>query len=60
MAANRLQRYAIFLSGYNYKIQFVKGTDNGNADALSRLSLEFPHNVNYSELDNYSINVITY
>ncbi|CAI6365252.1 unnamed protein product [Macrosiphum euphorbiae] len=59
MAANRLQRYAIFLSGYNYEIQFIKGTDNGNADALSRLSLEFPDNANNSELDNYSINLIT-
>jgi DNA uptake protein ComE-like DNA-binding protein len=59
LAANRLQRYAIFLSVYNYEIQFIKGTDNRNADALSRLSLEFPHNIKNSELDNYSINLIT-
>jgi len=59
IAANRLQRYPIFLSEYNYQIQFIKGTDNGNADALSRLSLEFPDNANNSELDIYSINLIT-
>ncbi|XP_008182760.1 uncharacterized protein K02A2.6-like [Acyrthosiphon pisum] len=39
MAAHRLQRYAIFLSGYSFTIQFIKGVDNGNADALSRLPL---------------------
>jgi len=49
----------IFLSGYNYEIQFIKGTNNSNADALSRLSLEFPYYANNSELDNYSINLIT-
>ncbi|XP_008178248.1 uncharacterized protein LOC103307755 [Acyrthosiphon pisum] len=40
MIANQLQQYAIFLSGYNYEIQFVKGIDNGNANALSRLPLD--------------------
>lgn len=37
MSAHRLQRYAIFLFGYTYKIEFIKGLENGNADALSRL-----------------------
>jgi len=60
MAASRLQRHAIFLSGYNYyEIQFVKGTDNGNADALSIHALEFPHNTKNSELDNPYIYLIT-
>lgn len=59
MIANRLQRYAIFLSGYNYEIQFVKGIDNGNADALSRLPLDITASSNILESDNYSINLIT-
>jgi len=37
MTAHRLQRYAVFLSSYSYKIEFIKGINNGNADALSRL-----------------------
>lgn len=40
LAANHLQRYATFLAGYNYEIQFIKGTDNGNADVLYRLPLK--------------------
>lgn len=35
MAANRLQRYALFLSAYNFKIEYIKG-DNNVADFLSR------------------------
>lgn len=36
MTAARLQRYAAFLSGFNYEIEFKKGTENVNADCLSR------------------------
>lgn len=39
MSANRLQRYALFLSSYNYKIEYVRSADN-SADYLSRASLE--------------------
>lgn len=35
ISANRLQRYAIFLSAYNYKIEFVNSANN-SADYLSR------------------------
>lgn len=38
-AASRLQRYAIQLSAYNFKIEFVKSIQNCHADALSRLPL---------------------
>jgi len=48
-----------FLSGYSYEIQFINGMDNSNDDALSRLSLEFLYHANNSELDNYSIHLIT-
>ncbi|GBP80763.1 Uncharacterized protein K02A2.6 [Eumeta japonica] len=35
VSADQLQRYAIFLSAYNYKIEYVRKTEN-NADYLSR------------------------
>ncbi|XP_047533388.1 uncharacterized protein K02A2.6-like [Vanessa atalanta] len=39
VSANRLQRYAIFLSAYNYRIEYVKSSDN-SADFLSRAVLD--------------------
>lgn len=41
VSANRLQRYAIFLSAYNYCIEYVSSSRN-TADYLSRASLEEP------------------
>jgi transposase InsO family protein len=38
--AARLQRYAIFLSGYTYDIQYKNNSKHCNADGLSRLPLE--------------------
>lgn len=38
VSANRLQRYAMFLSGYNYKIEYIRSANNC-ADFLSRASL---------------------
>lgn len=38
ITANRLQRYAIFLSAYNYNIEYISSADN-SADFLSRASL---------------------
>lgn len=38
VSANRLQRYALFLSGYNYKIEYVSSANN-SADFLSRACL---------------------
>ena len=40
MAANRLQRWAYFLSAFDFTIQYVKSSKHGNADCLSRLPLE--------------------
>ena len=37
MAASRLQRWAVFLSGYDFEIKHLKGADNVPADSLSRL-----------------------
>lgn len=41
-AAGRLQRYALFLSGYTFDIKYVKSEEN-SADALSRLPLNVKH-----------------
>ena len=37
MAAGRLQRWALFLSTFDYTLQYVKGENNAAADGLSRL-----------------------
>ncbi|XP_065216880.1 uncharacterized protein K02A2.6-like [Planococcus citri] len=37
MAANRVLRWSMFLSNYNYEIQFTNSENNSVADALSRL-----------------------
>lgn len=39
MTAARLQRYAMFLAGLDYTIEFRESRRHGNADALSRLPL---------------------
>lgn len=41
MAASRLQRWAVLLSGYNFDIEYVRGEKNA-ADALSRLPVQEP------------------
>lgn len=41
-AAGRLQRYALFLTGYNFEIKYVRSEEN-SADALSRLPLDVKH-----------------
>ncbi len=37
LAAARMQRWALLLSGYSYEIVHRRGVDNANADMLSRL-----------------------
>ncbi len=39
MASARIQRWALSMARYDYRIKFKKGQDNGNADLLSRLPL---------------------
>ncbi|XP_043466332.1 uncharacterized protein K02A2.6-like [Leptopilina heterotoma] len=40
MAAGRLQRWAVFLSGFEYNFKHIKGKSNCIADGLSRLPIE--------------------
>lgn len=40
MAAARIQRWALLLDNYQCVLEYRKGTDNVNADALSRLPLQ--------------------
>ncbi|XP_049267575.1 uncharacterized protein LOC125756710, partial [Rhipicephalus sanguineus] len=39
MAAARIQRWALYLGGYRYKLEYAPGRQLLNADALSRLPL---------------------
>ena len=39
LAAARVQRWALFLAAYNYKLEYHAGSLNGNADCLSHLPL---------------------
>lgn len=39
MAAARIQRWALLLDNYHYTLQYRRGIENSNADALSRLPL---------------------
>ena len=54
LAAARLQRWALILAAYNYKIEFRPTQEHGNVDGLSRLPLP---EVTHSDPDINSLNV---
>ncbi|KAK4315872.1 hypothetical protein Pmani_012923 [Petrolisthes manimaculis] len=59
MASHRVRRWALTLSAYDYNIQYKKGKDNSNADALSRLPLpDLPRHVHTSEELNLVIGML--
>lgn len=39
-SASRLQRYAVFLTNYDFDIRYIKSQANANADCLSRLPMD--------------------
>ena len=39
MASARFQRWAVFLAGFQYKLEYIKGNDNCTSDLLSRLPI---------------------
>lgn len=47
LAANRIQRWALLLSAYEYTIKYKKGSLLGNADGLSRLPLNSYNNIEH-------------
>ena len=49
LAAARLQRWEILLSGYRYEIKFKSTHQHCNADALSKLPLDVKDSKNISE-----------
>lgn len=51
VANGRLQRWAIFLAAYDYKIVYKKGSKLGNADALSRLPLPLENDINHQSIN---------
>lgn len=56
MAAARLQRWAVYLSGFNYQIEHLKGTSIVVADALSRLPVK--ETLNSSVLESTYLNFL--
>lgn len=48
MAANRIQRWALILSGYNYNIKYISSKENQTAGGLSRIPLPYKINRNDS------------
>ncbi|CAC5388476.1 unnamed protein product [Mytilus coruscus] len=56
LAASRIQRWAIQLSGYQYDVKCKSSSENANADGLSRLPLketlcESPFNIFWEEVE---------
>ena len=51
MAAARIQRWAIILSAYNYKLCYCSGNEN-NADCMSRLHFDNESYEKYSVIEN--------
>lgn len=59
VAAARLQRWAIYLSMYDYEIRHKSGSKMGNVDALSRLPLEGSTDVEVEKINfiNFGVDI---
>jgi len=56
MAAARIQRWAVFLAGYNFTIVHIKGEHNTIADSLSRLPLPSSED---GDFDDFSVEQVS-
>lgn len=54
VVTGRLQRWAIYLASYDYKIIYKKGSKLGNADALSRLPLSEENDIDHANINAFS------
>ena len=52
MAAARIQRWAIILSAYSYKLCYRLGNENNNADCMSRLHFDNESYEKHSVIEN--------
>lgn len=49
LSATRMLHYALYLSGFDYNIEYKRTEDHSNVDFLSRFPVEQPPKVNYSD-----------
>ncbi|CAC5413771.1 unnamed protein product [Mytilus coruscus] len=64
LAASRIQRWAIQLSGYQYDVKCKLSSENANADGLSRLPLketlcESPFNIFWEEVEIRNVQALS-
>ena len=59
LTANRLAKWALMLSQYDYSVEFCKTCEHGNADALSRLPVGSDHKFDEEEMGEDVDNVCT-
>ena len=53
MTAARIQRWAIMLSAYNYKLCYCSGNENNNADCTSKLHFDNESYEKHSVIENH-------
>ncbi|CAI6343879.1 unnamed protein product [Macrosiphum euphorbiae] len=60
MASGRVQRWEFFLSGFKYKIEFIKGTNNKATENLSRISISNNDFITKDDLVDQALDVISF
>lgn len=57
MSASSLQRWSVFLSGFSYKLEYIKDENNNMADMLSRHPIEVMYISSNYELEPCYLNM---